>query len=201
MLAKCLRVMVLLAAPLSVALASVPAKIDVGHSQIGFTVKHLLISKVKGRFNKFDGTFTYDSKKKTFSDFKVTIDAASVDTNEPDRDKHLRNADFFDVDKHKTIDFKSTKIVSKNGKTGQIHGDLTMRGVTKPVVFDFTFTGATTDPWGNEKVALEAKTKLNRKEFGISWNKNLDKGGLAVSEDVEITVELEGNLETAKKAE
>jgi polyisoprenoid-binding protein YceI len=172
-------------------------KVDESHTDIGFTITHLVVSKVNGRFNKFDGAFNFDPKKSTFSDFNVTVDAASIDTKDAKRDTHLKSEDFFDVSKFPTITFKSTKVEGK-GKKGKVHGDLTMRGVTKPVVLDYTYNGQVTDPWGNQKLGIELSGKVNRKEFGLNWNKTLDKGGVAVGEDVMIKVAVEGDIQAEK---
>lgn len=185
-------------------------KIDGSHSYIGFKVKHLGISNVKGQFTKYEGTGSFDEKTGKVSNIKVTIDASSVDTREADRDKHLRNSDFFDVDKFKDIKFESTNVVTKNNKPTEIHGKFTLRGVTKDIKLTVTeWGGTTTDPWGNEKVGFTATGKINRQEFGVSWNKPIENKDLkdkakdkakefAVGNDVELTIEIEANKDKTK---
>jgi polyisoprenoid-binding protein YceI len=185
---------------LPVVLALAPASafagdwtIDPVHSEVGFSVRHLMVSNVKGRFPKVSGTLALDDKDATKSKVAVEIDAASIDTRDEKRDQHLRSEDFFWAEKHPKITFKSTQ-VQKAGKGYRVTGDLTMRGVTKPVTLDVqSFTDSIKDPWGNTKRGLVAKTKLNRKDFGVAWNKNLDSGGVVVGDEVEISIELELN--------
>lgn len=172
-------------------------KIDEKHSSVGFSIKHLMISNVKGSFNKFSGTFDYDAAKKQVKDVEVTIDTNSISTNEPDRDAHLRNADFFDVQKYPKITFKSTK-VEFDGKKGKATGPLTIKDKTKTVTFDFTY-GGEAEMMGTKKVAFSAGTTINRKDFGLNWNKNLDKGGVAVGDDVIITIEGEADAAAPAK--
>lgn len=169
-----------------------PYTLDTTHMDVGFSVKHLMISNVKGRFDKVAGSFDFDSSKKQIKDIDVTIDVSSVNTNEPDRDKHLKNADFFDVEKFPKMTFKSDK-VEFDGKKGKIFGTLTIKDKSKKVALDFTFNGEA-EFMGTKKVAFSASTKIDRKEFGLTWNKNLDKGGVAVGEEVTITIDGEGNL-------
>ena len=164
-------------------------KVDTGHSTVGFKVKHLVISTVNGRFNKFDGTFSFDEKTKTFKDVKLAIDVSSIDTNEPDRDKHLKSGDFFDAAKFATItlDLASVKLGAGNKATAK--AKLKIRDVEKEVPFKISFGGTANDPWGNRRLAVTAEAKINRKDFGVSWNKSLDHGGVMVSEDVELVFE------------
>lgn len=176
-------------------------KLDEGHSNVGFKIQHLVISKVTGRFNKFEGTFDHDEKKGTLENINVKIMANSIDTNEADRDKHLKAADFFDVEKYPTIEFVGTKVNYKNKKPTSVEGNLTMRGVTKPVTLKYESKGSVTDPWGNNRIAFEASTKISRKDFGLNWNKTLDKGGVVVGEDVNVIIEGEGIQEQEKSAE
>lgn len=172
--------------------------LDTGHSHVLFKVKHLAISTVTGQFNTFSGSFQFDPSTMVLASVTADIDAGSIDTNVPDRDKHLRSADFFDVEKHPRITFASTAPASiKNGK-GQLQGNLTLHGVTKPVALDLEFTGSAKDPWGNDRVAFVATGKLNRKDYGLTWNKTLESGGLLVGEDIGLTIEVEA---IAKKAE
>lgn len=171
--------------------------LDPAHSEVGFSVKHLVIATVKGRFTKFEGTFNFDEAKKELSDVDVKIDATSINTAEPKRDEHLNSPDFFDTKTHSSITFKSDKVTGK-GKPTKVSGTLTMRGVSKPITLDVDYKGTVKDAWGNDKVVFTATGKLNRKDFGVSWNKSLDKGGVAVGD--EVTVIIDGQAQkTAKK--
>lgn len=171
-------------------------KIDPAHSVVGFSVKHLVVSKVKGRFNKFEGSFDFDEKKNEVTKIDVKIDAASIDTNEKKRDEHLMSADFFDVKKQSQILFKADKMSVQKDKATKVNGLLTIKGVTKPVTLDLTYGGSIVDPNGNEKVGFSLAGKIDRKDFGVSWNKTLDKGGVAVSD--EVMIEIEGEAQKAK---
>lgn len=173
-------------------------KLDEAHTTVGFKVKHLVISTVSGRFNKFTGSFDFDPAKGEISKLNVDVLSSSVDTNEPDRDKHLRSADFFDVTKFPNLTFVSTKTVVKDKKPVGLEGDLTIHGVTKHVTLDLDYAGTTTDPWGNERLAFEATTKVDRKDFGLNWNKKLDKGGVMVSDEVKIEISGEAILQKAE---
>jgi polyisoprenoid-binding protein YceI len=173
-------------------------EIDASHADIEFSVRHLAISKVKGQFSKVAGSVNLDERDITKSTVEATIEVNSINTHEPKRDAHLKSPDFFDADKFKTITFKSTK-VNKAGKGKlDVEGDLTLHGVTKPVKLKVEGPAKEVkDPWGNVKSAIVATTKLDRKEFGLVWNKTLDGGGLLVGDEVEVTI----NLELAKKVE
>jgi len=166
--------------------------IDTDHSSVSFAIKHLVVSKVRGSFDKFRGTFDYEPGKSDAWKAIAVIQAASVNTNVKKRDDHLRSADFFDAKKFPTITFKSTRITDASDEGAKMEGTLTIRGVSKPVVLDVEFGGMTTDPWGNKKIGFSARGKLNRKDFGLTWNKTLESGGLLVGEDVEIVVDVEG---------
>jgi len=163
--------------------------IDASHSNVGFKVKHLMISNVRGNFEKFSGSFEYDEKSGKIKSIDGTVVVDSINTNNAKRDAHLKNADFFDAEKYPNITFKVDKIEGEKA-----YGKLTMRGVTKDVVFEVEKTGAVTDPWGNQKVGLEIEGEINRKDYGLNWNKALETGGVVVGEKVEINVELEGVL-------
>ena len=171
---------------------AVPYDIDTGHSAVGFSVRHMMVSNVKGSFGKFTGTVDVDEKKFQKSTIDVTIDASSIDTNDEKRDAHLKNADFFDVEKYPTITFKS-KSIKKRGKSRyDVLGDLTMHGVTKEVTLKIDeLSGPVKGPWGNIRRGARATAQLNRKDFGITWNKNLDGGGLVVGEKIKIELEIE----------
>ncbi len=164
--------------------------VDADHTSVSFKVKHLF-SKVQGRFNKFQGTIDYESGKPETWKTGGLIEVASIDTNVPERDKHLRSADFFEADKYPTIEFKSTGVKSATENGAQLEGLLKMHGVEKPVVLDVTINGTGKDPWGNVRAAFTATTRINRKDFGMIWNQALDTGGLLVGEDVDIVLEIE----------
>jgi polyisoprenoid-binding protein YceI len=195
---------------LALALVAVPAlanatewTVDPAHSTASFTVKHMMVSTVRGEFGKITGTASWT--KADYSDAKVemTVDATTVNTHEPKRDAHLRSPDFFDVQKFPTLTFKS-KRVEKGKEAGHVSlvGDLTIHGVTKEVTFDVT--GPTPEmktPFGTVAIGAEAKTKINRKDFGLNWNKALEAGGVLVSENVDIDINLELSRKPPLKAE
>lgn len=167
-------------------------KIDPRHSAAQFAVTHLMISTVRGEFHGVNGTVVLDDKDISKSSVDVTIDATTVDTREPDRDKDLRSPNFFDVAQYPTITFKSTKVEKNGADKLKITGDLTMHGVTKQVVLDATVPKAPIkDPWGLQRTAVSATTKINRQDFGVKWNKALDGGGVVVSDDVNINLDVE----------
>jgi polyisoprenoid-binding protein YceI len=181
------------------ALLSLPAvagtstyKIDPAHSSAQFAVTHLMISTVRGEFHGVNGVVVVDDGDISKSSVDVTIDATSVDTREPDRNKHLKSADFFDVANHPTITFKSTKVESAGAGKLKVTGDLTIRGVTKTAVLEVTAPKPTIkDPWGLQRTAVSGSTKINRQDFGVAWNKSLDSGGVVVSDNVDITLDVE----------
>lgn len=164
--------------------------LDKAHTKIGFVAKHLMVSKVRGHFESFDGTIEV-ADDLSDSKIEVTLDAASVDTGASDRDQHLRSADFLDVENYPELSFQSTQI-SRHGETWKITGDLTIRGETRPVTLDASFEGAATDPWGNEHIGFSAYTTLEREDWGLTWNARLEGGGWLVSKEVDI--EIEGQL-------
>jgi polyisoprenoid-binding protein YceI len=164
--------------------------IDVGHSAIHFWVRHLVISKVHGRFAKWAGTIELDPQDLTRSSVDVKIDASSIDTQVADRDTHLRSPDFLDVAKYPELAFRSKRI-ERAGAGYRVIGDLTLRGVTREVALEAEFGGTAKDPWGNERAAFAAKTSLDRREYGLTWNAALEAGGVLVGEKVEISIELE----------
>jgi polyisoprenoid-binding protein YceI len=176
-------------------LAADTYNIDKVHSAAEFKIRHM-VSQVGGKFDDFGGTVNFDKANPAASSVEFTIQTASIDTGTPDRDKHLRSADFFDVEKYPTLTFKSTKITPGSSKdTYNVTGNLTMHGVTKTVTLPVTFLGFVKDPWGNERAGFELETTLNRKDYGIVWNQALDAGGYLLGEDVKIAV----NLEAVKK--
>ncbi len=163
--------------------------LDPSHSEITFKVKHLMISNVKGEFKKFE--ITVDGNDINTAKIEVTIDAASINTNSPDRDAHLAGADFFEVEKYPAITFKSTGLSAISGDDYTITGDLTIKGVTKPVTLKAENGGTSKDPWGNEKTGYSVEGKINRKDFGLNWNAALETGGVLVSEEVKLFAEVQ----------
>ena len=164
--------------------------IDKAHSEVTFQVRHLL-TKVRGRFSDFSGTIEYDEENPERSLVNAELQAASIDTNERDRDAHLRSADFFDVEKIPTLTFRGSGIQSVADDTFAMTGDLTIHGVTRSVTFDVSFLGRAKDPWGNERIAFEAETTINRKDFGLTWNAALETGGFLVGDDVKISLSVQ----------
>lgn len=164
--------------------------IDVSHSNVGFKVKHLMISNVKGQFDKFNSNFEYDEKTKKLLSLKADIDVNSINTSNAKRDKHLQSADFFDVAKYQNITFELTK--TQNDKA---YGKLTMHGVTKDIVLDFENNGVAKDPYGNTRVGFALSGKLDRTDYGLVYNSALETGGLMIGEIVKLDVEVEGVLE------
>lgn len=171
-------------------LAADEYNIDKTHSSIGFSVTHLVISKVKGTFGDFAGAITYDENDIGKSSVEVHIKTTSIDTKDEKRDAHLRSADFFDVETFPEIIFKS-KSVAKADDGYIVVGDLTMRGVTKEVTIPFTISGMITDQSGNKRLGASAELTLDRQDYGVSWSKKLDGGGLVVGDDVKIEIEIE----------
>jgi polyisoprenoid-binding protein YceI len=169
--------------------------VDPAHTSVNFRVKHLF-TYVDGRFSTFDGTIAFDPDAPEKTTVSGTIDVASIDTNVEKRDNHLRSADFFDVEKHSKLAFQSTKVTDVDAKAGtaKLHGNLTIKDVTKPVVLDAKFLGAATDPWGNKKAGFSGTTTINRKDFGLGWNQALETGGFLVGDEVEIRIDVEGDV-------
>lgn len=167
--------------------------VDQSHSNVGFSVKHMMVSKVKGVFEDYSATVTA-ADLSDLSDATITFDiqVASISTKSEDRDNHLRSADFFDADQYPTISFQSTDI-AKDGDDYKVTGDLTIKDVTKPVTFNVEFNGKGTNPWGVEVYGFEAETKINRDEFGLTWNAALETGGVLVGKEIKINVDLEVN--------
>jgi polyisoprenoid-binding protein YceI len=186
-----------------VAYAPVPGgdyQIDPAHSIIGFSIRHLEIAWVEGRFKDFKGTIHFDEKDVTKSSVEFTAKVESIDTGVEPRNKHLRTADFFDVEKYPEMSFKSTR-VERKGKDGYVlQGDLTLKGVTKQVALPFTATGAIKDPWGNTRFGVSAQTKIDRRDYGITWGKALENGGLDVGNEVTIELQLEAVKSAPKPA-
>lgn len=174
----------------SVTLFAGTYSLDTSHSSVSFKVKHLMISNVKGSFDKFSGSFEYDEKTKQLQKLTSTIEVASINTANEKRDKHLRNKDFFNVEKHPTLTFELTKVDGEDA-----YGNLTMHGVTKNIKLELEDNGMIQDPWGNTRVGLALSGKINRKDFGLTYNNILEAGGVAIGEEVKIEVEIEGILQ------
>jgi len=169
--------------------------IDPAHSEVGFTIRHL-VSNVRGRFNEFSGKVNLDPKNLPSSSVDFHIKSTSIDTSVPDRDKHLRSADFFDVEKFPEITFKSESIKATGKDRFDVTGTLTLHGVSKKVTLPVTYLGQVKDPWGGTRAGFETVTTLNRKDFGIVWNKALDNGGVMLGEDVKVDINLETKADT-----
>jgi polyisoprenoid-binding protein YceI len=165
-------------------------KIDSSHTHAEFAVRHLMISTVKGRFADVQGVVHIDAADPASSLVDVTIGVASIDTREPQRDTHLRSADFFDIEHFPHLTFRSTRIEGR-GDEFKLVGDLTIRGTTREVVLDVTSEGRATDPWGGERIGFSATTKIKRSDFGLTWNQLLEAGGVAVGDDVKISIDAE----------
>jgi polyisoprenoid-binding protein YceI len=162
--------------------------VDPAHSNVEFTVKHMGIATVRGAFNEFEGTFEVGDDGSARA--RGTVSVASVDTNEETRDAHLRSEEFFHAEVHPELSFESTEIRPVGEDAFEIHGDLSMRGVTKPVVLTAELQGTETDPWGNERVALEVRGQLNRGEWGLVWNQALGSGNMLVSDKVKLSLDI-----------
>lgn len=169
-------------------------KVDASHTNVGFSVRHMMVSKVRGRFTGVEGTLNGDPADLTGATIDFTIDASSIHSNNEDRDNHLRSADFFDVEKYPNITFKSTNIV-KNGDNYNITGDMTIKDVTKQVTFEAEYLGSGKNPWGVDVAAFEANTQISREEFGLTWNQALEAGGVLVGDKIDIEMELQFNPE------
>jgi polyisoprenoid-binding protein YceI len=166
-------------------------QIDYSHSEINFTVRHMMISKVRGRFEDWSGTVNFDPINPENTNVDVTVQLASINTRENDRDDHLRSPDFFDVENYPTMHFKSTKVEQDDADEGKLYGELTIRDVTKPVVLDVEYAGQAQSPWGTTSAGFSASATINRKDWDLSWNQALETGGVLVGEKVKIEIELE----------
>ncbi|GAB4075211.1 YceI family protein [Barrientosiimonas marina] len=166
--------------------------VDKVHSVIGFSVKHMMISNVKGTFDEFEGTAEADTNDLTDASIEVKIDTNSINTRKEDRDEHLRSADFFDVENHPYITFKATDIEKKSNDRYDVTGDFTIRGVTQSVTFDVVFEGEAKDPMtGDEAAGFTGSTKISRKDFGLTWNAALETGGVVVGDEIKIDIEIQ----------
>jgi polyisoprenoid-binding protein YceI len=174
--------------------------IDPSHSSLGFTVRHMVVSKTRGRFTRWSGQIRFDPDDLTASSVEVVIDPKSIDTADTQRDEHLRSADFLDVEKYPQASFRSTKVEDLRGDRYGISGQLTVHGVTRPVALETTYEGSGKDPWGGERAGFVASTSIDRKEFGLHWNKALETGGLLVGDRVELILEVEAVKQAEQKA-
>lgn len=164
-------------------------RLDQAHSHVGFVARHAMVTKVRGTFDDVEGTGIFDAENPAASHVEVTIQAASIDTRNADRDAHLRSNDFFSMEQFPEITFRSTAVEQTGAADYRLTGDLTIKGTTKPVVFDLELTGTAVDPFGNRRIGLEGTATVNRKDWGVTWNAPLETGGVLVGE--RITIELE----------
>jgi polyisoprenoid-binding protein YceI len=199
MLKRTLRSLAILSALFALAGVALPVlaeqsewAIDAGHTRVGFSITHMVISEVDGDFKKFSGKALLDDKDLTKSSVEFSIDAASINTDNADRDKHLRSPEFFDVEKFPKLTFQSTKI-TKAGKGYKLKGNLTIHGVTKEVTLDALVSEPVANPWGKQVRGVKINGKVKREDFGLTWNKALDKGGVVLGNDVTINIKLELN--------
>jgi polyisoprenoid-binding protein YceI len=166
-------------------------QIDPSHSNVEFAVRHLMIASVKGRFGEFAGSVNIDPENASRPNVDVTVDIASIDTRQAQRDAHLRSPDFFDAEKWPTLSFRGNRIDGDTDGEFKLYGDLTIRDVTRPIVLDVTKEGEGSDPWGNFRAAFSAKTKIDRRDFGLTWNQALETGGVVVGDEIKISVDVE----------
>jgi polyisoprenoid-binding protein YceI len=165
--------------------------IDYQHSDVSFSVRHMVFAKVRGHFTKWTADLAFDPANPTASSVSVTMDAGSIDTREAQRDGHLKSPDFLDAEKYPQITFKSTKVEKAGDKKYAVTGDLTIHGTTKPVKLDVEELGGGKDPWGNQRVAFAAKARVDRGDFGLKWNQALETGGVLVGEHIDIEIDVE----------
>lgn len=166
-------------------------QIDATHSSIEFSVRHMMVAKVRGEFTRFDGDVILDEEHPERSTVNIRIDAASIDTRLEARDTHLRSADFLDAETYPTLDFVSRRVALQGKDRAQLVGDLTIRGVTKEVTLDVEYAGQAKSPWGTTSAGFSAQTKISRKDWGLNWNQALETGGLLVGDEITIRIELE----------
>jgi polyisoprenoid-binding protein YceI len=164
--------------------------LDASHTEVGFSVRHLMVSKTKGRFPGVSGTVTI-AEEPTASSVEVEIDVASIDTRDEKRDEHLRSADFFDVERYPTMTFRSTAVRPLGGNRWAVDGDLTVHGETRNVGLEVTFEGAARDPWGGERLGFTARADVDREDFGLTWNQALETGGVLVGKTAKLEIEAE----------
>ena len=165
--------------------------IDPVHSDVSFSVRHMMLSKVRGQFTVVSGTIELGTTGDIPAAVRADIDASSIDTRDEQRNGHLKSADFFDVANHTHLRFASTGVVPGKGSAFQLIGDLSIHGVTKSVTLEAEVAGHTTDPWGNDRIAYSATTRVNRKDYGLVWNQALETGGVLVGEDIDIVLEIQ----------
>jgi polyisoprenoid-binding protein YceI len=165
--------------------------LDLAHTRIGFSARHAMVTKVRGQFNEFNGSVVLDAETPENSKVEITIKAASVDTRNADRDAHLRSNDFFAMEEYPEITFRSTRVEQASENEYYVTGDLTIRGITKPVTVNFQLNGSAVDPWGNFRVGFEGQTTINRKDWGVSFNAAMEAGGVLVSDKVNLEFEVE----------
>ena len=165
--------------------------IDAAHSNVGFSIKHLMIATVRGSFTQVHGTVTVDENDPATAEIDITIPIASVTTRDEKRDAHLRSPDFFDVERFPNMTFRGKRVERVSGDSFRVIGDLTIRDVTKEVALDVELLGRAKDPWGNEKAGFEATTTISRSDYGLTWNAALETGGVLVGDDVKISIEAE----------
>jgi polyisoprenoid-binding protein YceI len=165
--------------------------IDPAHSEIQFSARHMMISRVRGRFTRFSGTIEADEQNPTAARVRVEIDAASIDTGNAERDTHLRSPDFLNVEQYPTITFKSRRIEQTDETRGRLYGELTVRAITRPVALDAEYAGMAKSPWGATSAGFSARTRIDRKDWGLSWNVALETGSWPVSDEIDISIEVE----------
>ncbi len=174
--------------------------IDTTHSSINFSVRHMVFAKVRGRFGEWSGAVRLDPNDLTRSSVEVEVQSASIDTGVKDRDNHLRSPDFFDVERFPALRFKSTKVEQTSAERYRLHGELTIRDITREVVLDVEHGGRAKDPWGNTRAAFTASTSVNRNDFGLTWNQLLETGGVLVGERIDIELEVQAVEAAASQA-
>lgn len=167
--------------------------IDPTHSSIDFTIKHMMIAKVKGAFHSFEAQIEADPNDLTSADIQIQVDLNSIDTRNSDRDNHLRSADFFDIEHNPKMTFQSTQIKKTGDGEYEVTGNLTLHGVTRPETFSVSFEGAGKDPWGNEKVGFSGQGKIKRSDYGLTYNAVLETGGVLIGDEVKFTIEIEAS--------
>jgi polyisoprenoid-binding protein YceI len=165
--------------------------IDPAHSEIQLSVKHMMITTVRGKFTRFSGTIEADEQNPTAAQVEVQIEAASIDTGNEQRDGHLRSPDFLNADQYPSITFKSTKVERLDEEHGRLHGELTIRDVTRPVVLEVEYAGMAKSPWGTTNAGFSARTTINRKDWGLNWNVALETGGWLVSDEIKVAIDVE----------
>lgn len=165
--------------------------LDPAHSEAIFIARHMMFTKVRGSFQISASTLNFDPANPAASSVEVTLDTNSVATGDEKRDAHLRSADFFDAEAYPTLSFKSTKVETADGKTGKVYGDLTMHGQTHPIIIDAEYLGEIKDPWGNNRVAFSGTAKINREDWGLGWNVALEAGGVLVSKEIELALDVQ----------